>query len=892
MAKGVKKIKWTGQGIVKKDSSIPNKKVVIAPDQHVFFEVDQWYDGTPETDKKKSITWIFQDRKVKTIVLQKTLPSNNRYGIKLPKALCGPFEYYLEASLSGKRDVINQTGLLISGSCPAKIVSSKWCTTNDGKDVRKEHVFSYGETVYLNLKTEGLNGNLNLSVDVFRNSGDGKTALFRYTSVDVIDGEINLEIKNTFSWFPLIKGIKETEEFYVKIFDPAIKHYIPNGQNETKHASFLKINKKIVSQTAKPPTNLSPLKTGEPDKNATRFEPCKFETITIIEDKKEDGKTTKVKALVFDNGKNLINKVPKREPIKKSILFEFDKYDITAEAKTVLNNTLQFLLEHQFSSIKIDGHACVIGKENYNQKLSQQRSDAVKKLFVDGGLDAKRITSIGHGEVNPTDDKQGRDNLKYRDEKEYKENRRVDISFDYYGHDAQTIVYETIAPSQDKNITIDITEYQNKACFREKGKHTKNIKITSTEYPKSIDTITNKLDFPIKSNLAWWNITALKYIWPKAFANEYNIHVHSCRYFSNDSNATIQAMVYSDIKWNLQLSFNWAHAFAYTHGNLPEYSRKDPKDPKVAQIIRDKREAHSKAVASGKEAKKVANSPEMLTKFELKLEGKWGGQSFELSGEFAEKIRNVLGIFIKYKEMADKVKDQLKGAPIIADKKPPFMFEVMSPSLNANIDWYLEKGTDMNASKVATVGKLNFKADPLIGAKFIIDLLAVASNMHPFVKAFVLSTETLLAQANGGFSLEAEFSGKLSFDFNAIEFNSLTGIVKGGSLDLGAELRIVITLRLYGSIKSKSYAAEPILKFHVQGVFQAFFTAKIKMDCDEKGIFYQPELGFSGMIFTFEIEVVIKSYKKVRKFGNENEPFLKPEPYTGDKHYLPLNNKN
>jgi hypothetical protein len=51
---------------------------------------------------------------------------------------------------------------------------------------------------------------VNLSVDVFRKSGDGKTPVFRYTSVDVIDGEINLEIKNTFSWYAKLKNIKET----------------------------------------------------------------------------------------------------------------------------------------------------------------------------------------------------------------------------------------------------------------------------------------------------------------------------------------------------------------------------------------------------------------------------------------------------------------------------------------------------------------------------------------------------------------------------------------------------------------------------------------------------------------------------------------------------------
>ncbi|NRS87182.1 outer membrane protein OmpA-like peptidoglycan-associated protein [Flavobacterium sp. 7E] len=891
MAKGVKKIKWSQVGKVVSSLSIPEKKLVIQPDQFVYFEVEKWYDGTTAIDKKKNITWMLQDRRANTIVLQKTLPANNRYAVNIPRNLCGPFEYYLEASLSGARDKINQTGLIVRGSCTSKIINSKWCTTNDGKDIRKEHVFKYGETIYLNLTTQGLNGHLNLSVDIFRNiAGTNDPVVFRYTSVDVIDGEINVKMDNTFAWYSKITNMKETEEFFVKVFDPAKKTYIPDNNKDTIHARFLRIEKKITSKEIKPSTNLSPLKTGEPNKNATRYELCKFEKIIITEDKKEDGVTTKVAALVFDNGKKLINKTPKKEPIKKTILFEFDKYTITADAKSKLSNTLQFLLEHQFSTIKIDGHACVIGKEQYNQKLSQQRSDAIKKFFVDGGLDSKLIISVGHGEVNPTDDKKGRDNLKYKDEKEYKQNRSVDIAFDYYGHDAQTIIYETVAPSHDQNITIDITEYQNKGCFREKGQHKKNIKISSPEYDKTIDQVTNKLSFPVRSYLAWWNIAPLQYIWPKVLANQYDIHVHSCRYFSNEANPTIKAMVYSDIKWNLQLSYNWEHAFAYTHGNLPEYKIKDPKDPKVAKIIRDKREAHSKAVGSGKEAKKVANSPEMLTKFELKLEAKWGGQTFELSGELAKKIRKVLNVFIYYKEMADAVKDQLKGAAKIVPGKPPFMFEINSPSLNANIDWYLEKGTGINANKIATVGKLNFKADPLIGASFTLDLLAVASNMHPFIKAFVISTETLLAQANGGFSLEAIFSGKLSFDFNAVEFNSLTGIVKGGSFDLGAEFKIKVNLKLYGSIKAKNYAAEPIMKFHIEGAFEAFFTGKISVDCDEKGIYYEPEVGFSGMIFTFEIEVVVKGWKYVRKFGNEDEPFLKPEPYRGGKNYFPLNN--
>ena len=142
-----------------------------------------------------------------------------------------------------------------------------------------------------------------------------------------------------------------------------------------------------------------------------------------------------------------------------------------------------------------------------------------------------RIIAVGHGEANPTDDKKRRDNIKYKDEEKNKENRRVDITFETYGHDAQTILFKTIAPSIKQLVTIDITEYQNTACHKEIGKHTKNIKINSPEYPKPIDKVADKLNFPVKSNLSVANPLPILYIWPKVFANEYNIHVHSCRYF-------------------------------------------------------------------------------------------------------------------------------------------------------------------------------------------------------------------------------------------------------------------------------------------------------------------------------------------------------------------------
>jgi outer membrane protein OmpA-like peptidoglycan-associated protein len=874
MVKGVKKIKWNGVGTVKKEFSIPNKKIVIAPDQHVFFEVEKWYDATTEADKKKTLTWIFQDQKAKTIVLQKTLPSNNQYGIKLPKNLCGPFEYYLEASLSGKRDTINKTGLLISGYCTPKIVSSKWSTTNDGKDVRKEHLFKYGETVHLNLKTEGLNGNLNLSVDVFRKSEESKTPLYRYTSVDVIDGEINLAIKNTFVWFGKLNGIKETEEFYVKVFDPAHKLYISNAKNETGHARFLKINKKIVSQETKPPTNLSPLKTREPDKNAARFEPCKFETITITDNKYEDAKVKKIKNLVFDNGKNLKVQTLKKEHLSKTILFEFEKYDITPKAKTELNNTLQFLLEHQFSSIKIDGHACVIGKEQYNQKLSQQRSDAVKKLFVDGGLDAKRITSIGHGEVNPTDDKQGRDNIKYKSEKDYIENRRVDILFDYYGHDAQTIIYETIAPSHNQDITIDITEYQNKACFREKSKHLKNIKVNSIEYNKALDKVTNKLDFPVRSNLSKFNLFPLQYIWPKVFANEYTIDVHSCRYFSNDANSTVRIIVYPDVKWELALEF-LVNVSNYKAANMPAGNI-------FAKHQEKAREAGYKRWSMNKHGK-------VPIEVGVKLSAKWDNELHkrEYTQLFEKKIESIAKVIAK---STDLLQNAINYAQSVAKETAiPVAFDIRYPKFVIVGKWYLEKPE--NNLNVDVKGEIGFGFDPLIGAEAVIDIIGAAITAlsyggtgNPAAARIIQNFRGKIETLGGKVTLTATFYGELSVMAEDLKISAIYGIGKAGKLIIGGKFGVTITFEMKLEIgKTSGKKAEPIISFKASAKLDGYFGGEVELNSDEKGIYLEPTLKFSGILFSVEIEGEVGWWKS--KFKIE-EKLIKEETFKLEKKYF------
>jgi outer membrane protein OmpA-like peptidoglycan-associated protein len=847
MAKGVKRIKWTGKGKVISDQSVPNKKVAVHPDGVVSFEVDLWHDGTTKEEKKKSMTWILQDLKKQTIVRQLTLAADTPFEINIPKYLCGPFEYYLEASLSGKRDIHNVTGLLVRGSTPAKLVGSKWSQKQDGEDVRKKHFFSYGEKVYLKLNTEGLNGHKNIKIEIFRHV-DFKTdpVIRTIHRVEVIDGEINLEIKNTYSWSTTIKE-KEVEQFYVKIYDPVAKVYITDEKNLEDHATFLRIKREIVSHEVKPPANLSPLKNGAPETNKVRHELCKFETISLT----EPTKTT----LLFNNGQNLGVPSSPKTPINKTILFDFEKYEITPDAKTTLNNVLQYLLGSAHSTIKIDGHACVIGKEEYNQKLSQQRSDAVKKIFVDGGLDSRRIISTGRGEVKPTDDKKGRDNIKHQNEKEYIENRRVDISFNSIGHDAKTIVYETIAKSKNENFTIDITEYQNKACL--KNVHKKNIIIKSTEFATK-NQVADKLDFPVKSNLSVLNPLPMQYIWPKVFANEYNIHVHSCRYFSNDANTTVRVMAYSDIKWDFHFFLNLSNELSVKWGDLPPGKDTEMRK-KAGKIGAEKRWKQTEI------------------DFGVVLEANWNKISddkydrhFDLTLKYEEKIKQLYSIFSSLKEFSKGVTGGTKG---VAKKSTlPFDVQMKPPNFCLGAIWQLARGIENNVPSniLGTEYKFYFKAEPLIALVLTIDLLDLA----------VQTAGTVVGGPAGNFAakeilkiikLWAAKDSDLGITFKILFDLILTGQIDGSAdmkintaskkgNEAKAELKTKLSAEIKLEVELKAKAVFLEVTAYAAGTAKASAKASVtfghSLDYNQysKSLYYQPEMKFD----TVEGRVLIK----------------------------------
>jgi outer membrane protein OmpA-like peptidoglycan-associated protein len=89
----------------------------------------------------------------------------------------------------------------------------------------------------------------------------------------------------------------------------------------------------------------------------------------------------------------------------KEILFETNKAAIKSGSFSLLNNIAQIGIECKAvladKTIRIGGHTDNVGADDYNQKLSQERADAVKDYLGKQGLDTGSLQSVGYGELQP-----------------------------------------------------------------------------------------------------------------------------------------------------------------------------------------------------------------------------------------------------------------------------------------------------------------------------------------------------------------------------------------------------------------------------------------------------------------------------------------------------------
>lgn len=84
-----------------------------------------------------------------------------------------------------------------------------------------------------------------------------------------------------------------------------------------------------------------------------------------------------------------------------AIRFDFDKSTIRPGNREVLSRVAGVLMTLQGYQIYVYGYTDNVGTEQYNQKLSEKRADAVRDYLVQSGVDPKIMTTKGYGKADP-----------------------------------------------------------------------------------------------------------------------------------------------------------------------------------------------------------------------------------------------------------------------------------------------------------------------------------------------------------------------------------------------------------------------------------------------------------------------------------------------------------
>jgi outer membrane protein OmpA-like peptidoglycan-associated protein len=81
--------------------------------------------------------------------------------------------------------------------------------------------------------------------------------------------------------------------------------------------------------------------------------------------------------------------------------FEFDKADLRPEDRELLSRVAGILLTSPDYSVSVNGHTDDVGTDEYNQKLSERRAQAVRDYLVKAGLPPEILSVTGHGKKRP-----------------------------------------------------------------------------------------------------------------------------------------------------------------------------------------------------------------------------------------------------------------------------------------------------------------------------------------------------------------------------------------------------------------------------------------------------------------------------------------------------------
>lgn len=104
-----------------------------------------------------------------------------------------------------------------------------------------------------------------------------------------------------------------------------------------------------------------------------------------------------------------------RATFKGEAYFDYDESELKPGAYPELKRISDVLIKYPHTTIEVAGHTDIRGSEEYNQRLSERRAQAVTDELIQNGVSEQRITTVGYGESRPVSSDHAR-------------NRRVEVT--------------------------------------------------------------------------------------------------------------------------------------------------------------------------------------------------------------------------------------------------------------------------------------------------------------------------------------------------------------------------------------------------------------------------------------------------------------------------------
>jgi outer membrane protein OmpA-like peptidoglycan-associated protein len=87
--------------------------------------------------------------------------------------------------------------------------------------------------------------------------------------------------------------------------------------------------------------------------------------------------------------------------ILTNIFFESGRFDLKIQSKDILDRVVKLMKDFTTIKVEISGHTDNVGKDDYNQRLSEDRAQSVVDYLVEKKISEDRLTAVGYGKTKP-----------------------------------------------------------------------------------------------------------------------------------------------------------------------------------------------------------------------------------------------------------------------------------------------------------------------------------------------------------------------------------------------------------------------------------------------------------------------------------------------------------